>query len=153
MTGWRKHPAFFLVFVHFSENQIQCNQRWWKFLEKKLRVTVHKKLRVTIHTKLRVTIHKKLRVTIHKKLRGLTVLYLKPHQWCDGLKYCRLWVQSKTMKLVFTVSPQSNDWLARNRNNVSKWSDKSICRLFLVFVLYKADFVSSKCNLFSPWYS
>jgi hypothetical protein len=61
------------------------------------------------------------------------------------------WVQSKTMKLVFTVSPQSNDWLARNRNNMSKWSDKSICRLFLVFVLYKDRWLhciwfSEKCT-------
>ena len=32
---------------------------------------------------------------------------------------------------------KSKDWLARNQNNVSKWSDMSTCRLVLVSYHYK----------------
>jgi hypothetical protein len=35
---------------------------------------------------------------------------------------------NQTVKLVFVASPlstNSKDWLARNRNNVSEWSDMS----------------------------
>jgi hypothetical protein len=59
---------------------------------------------------------------------------------------------------------KSKDWLARNQNNVSEWSDMST-RVFKraisikiqlsVLIQYKADLIiiSLKINLFSPWYS
>ena len=61
---------------------------------------------------------------------------------------------------------KSKDWLARNKNNVSEWSDMSTQRLLFqwastikiqlsVLVWYKAVLIiiSLKINLFSPWYS
>jgi hypothetical protein len=61
---------------------------------------------------------------------------------------------------------KSKDWLARNQNNVSEWSDMSARRLLFqwastikiklgMLVWYKADFIiiSLIINLFSPWYS
>jgi hypothetical protein len=61
---------------------------------------------------------------------------------------------------------KSKDWLARNQNNVSKWSDMLIRGLLFqwastikiqlsVLVSYKVDLIiiSLKINLFSPWYS
>ena len=59
---------------------------------------------------------------------------------------------------------KSNDWLAQNQDNVSRWGDMSIRGLLFhwastikiqLSVLYKADFIiiSLKINLFSPWYS
>ena len=60
---------------------------------------------------------------------------------------------------------KSKDWLARNRNNVSKWSDMSTRGLLFqwasnvkiqpVLVYYKADLIiiSLKISLFSPWYN
>ena len=58
------------------------------------------------------------------------------------------------------------DWLARNYDNVSEWSNMSICELLfqsastikiklIVSVGYKTDLIiiSLKINLFSPWYS
>jgi hypothetical protein len=59
---------------------------------------------------------------------------------------------------------KSNNWLARNQNNVSEWSDMSIRGLLFqwastikiqlgVLVLYTADLIIIllKINLFSPW--
>jgi hypothetical protein len=61
---------------------------------------------------------------------------------------------------------KSKDWLARNQNNVSEWSDMSTRGLLFqwsstikiqlsVLVKYKADLIiiSLKINLYSPWYS
>ena len=61
---------------------------------------------------------------------------------------------------------KSKDWLARNQNNVSGWSDMSNRGLLFrwastiqiqlsVLVYYKADLIiiSLKMNLFSPWYN
>ena len=61
---------------------------------------------------------------------------------------------------------KSKDWLARNQDNVSKWNEISTSRLLFPWassikiqlsmsVWYKAAIIiiSSKCNLFSPWYS
>jgi hypothetical protein len=61
---------------------------------------------------------------------------------------------------------KSKDWLARNKNNVSVWSDMSTRGLLFqwvstikiqlnVLVQYKMDLIiiSLKINLFSPWYS
>ena len=61
---------------------------------------------------------------------------------------------------------KSKDWLARNQNNVSEWSDMTIHRLLFQWAstlknpaqhvgLNKADLIiiSLKINLFSPWYS
>jgi hypothetical protein len=61
---------------------------------------------------------------------------------------------------------KSKDWLARNQNNVSEWSDMSTRGLMFqwastikiqlsVLVENKADLIiiSLKINLFSPWYS
>jgi hypothetical protein len=60
---------------------------------------------------------------------------------------------------------KSKDWLARNQNNVSEWSDMSSRRLLFqwastikvqlsVLVYNKADLIiiSLIINLFSPWY-
>jgi hypothetical protein len=62
---------------------------------------------------------------------------------------------------------KDKDWLARNQNNVSEWSDLSTRGLLFqwastiknhlsVLVYYKAAdliIISLKINLFSPWYS
>ena len=61
---------------------------------------------------------------------------------------------------------KNKDWLARNQNNVSVWSDMStrgllfqwannIKIIFSVLAKNKADLIiiSLKINLFSPWYS
>ena len=61
---------------------------------------------------------------------------------------------------------ENEDWLARNQNNVSEWSDMSTSGLLFqwastiklqlsVLILNKADLIiiSLKINLFSPWYS
>ena len=61
---------------------------------------------------------------------------------------------------------RSKDWLARNQNNVSEWSDMSIrgllfqwastIKIQLTMLVYnRADFIiiSLKINLFSSWYS
>jgi hypothetical protein len=61
---------------------------------------------------------------------------------------------------------KSKDWLSRNQNNVSEWSDMSTCRLLFqwastiniqlsLLISYKVDLIiiSLKINLFSPWYS
>ena len=59
---------------------------------------------------------------------------------------------------------KSKDWLARNQNNVSEWSDMSTRGLLFqwtstiniqlsVLISYIADHISFKINLFSPWYS
>jgi hypothetical protein len=65
-----------------------------------------------------------------------------------------------------TLRRKSKDWLARNQNNVSEWSDMSARRLLFqwastikiklsMLVWYKADFIiiSLIINLFLPWYS
>ena len=64
------------------------------------------------------------------------------------------------------LSSKSKDWLARNQNNVSKWSDMSTSELLFqwantikiqlsTLVSYKADIIiiSLKYKLFSPWYN
>ena len=61
---------------------------------------------------------------------------------------------------------RNKDWLARNQNNVSEWSDMSTRGLLFqwsttiqiqlsVLVQYKEDLIiiSLKINLFSPWYN
>ena len=57
---------------------------------------------------------------------------------------------------------ESKDWLARNQNNVSRWSDMSTLRQLFQWAstiniqLSKVDLIiiiSLKINLFSPWYS
>ena len=62
-----------------------------------------------------------------------------------------------------TLRRKSKDWLARNQNNMSEWSDMSIRGLLFqwastiniqlsLLVYYKVDLISSfKINLFSPW--
>ena len=53
------------------------------------------------------------------------------------------------------VRRQSEDWLARNQNNVSEWSDMSICRLLFQrasTIKIQLIFISLKIYLFSPWY-
>jgi hypothetical protein len=80
-------------------------------------------------------------------------------------------IKPKTIKLVFVAKHaalrrKSKDWLTRNQNNVSEWSDMSTCRLLFqwasiikiqlsVLVYYKADLViiSLKINWFPPLYS
>jgi hypothetical protein len=65
-----------------------------------------------------------------------------------------------------TLRRKSKDWLARNQNNVSEWSDMSTGGLLFqwastmkiqlgVLVKYKADLIiiPLKINMFSPWYS
>jgi len=37
-----------------------------------------------------------------------------------------------TIQLVFAASPKHNNWLARNQNNVSEWSDMSTPGLLLL---------------------
>jgi hypothetical protein len=71
---------------------------------------------------------------------GISLCFLQPY-WClNGLcvrlEWGQLWVQvslrSKIIKLVFTASPlmnKSKDWLARNQDNVSEWSNMSTHRL------------------------
>ena len=65
-----------------------------------------------------------------------------------------------------TLRSKMNDWLARNQNNVSEWSDMSFHELLFqyastikihprVMVYFKTDviIISLKCNLFFPWCS
>ena len=58
----------------------------------------------------------------------ITVEHNRNMGWSPGR------IKSNTIKLVFVVSPlykstalrrKSKDWLARNQNNVSEWSDMS----------------------------
>jgi hypothetical protein len=64
------------------------------------------------------------------------------------------------------IRSKSKDWMARNQNNVSMWSDMSIRGLLFqwastikiqlsMLVKNKADLIiiSLKINLFSPWYT
>ena len=61
------------------------------------------------------------------------------------------------------LSRKSKDWLARNQNKVSEWSDMSTRGLLFqwasttkiqlcVLIQDKVNIISSKCNLFLPWY-
>jgi hypothetical protein len=57
------------------------------------------------------------------------------------------------------------DWLGQNQDNVSEWHHmeqhvypwavvSTIIKIQLnILFYYKVDIISSKCNLFSPWYN
>jgi len=72
---------------------------------------------------------------------------------------------SSQLKNHAALRSKSKDRFARNQDNVSKWSDiltnallfqwvSTIKIQLCVLVQYKGDIIiSSKCSLFSPWYS
>jgi hypothetical protein len=107
----------------------------------------------------------------------------KPHRWCNGWRvrtssvadrgFDPMLGQTKDYDIGIccfsakhtALRSKNKDWMARNQDNVSEWSDMSTRELFQwassikiqlsVLVWNKADFIiiSLKINLFTPWYS
>jgi hypothetical protein len=87
---------------------------------------------------------------------------LKPVRGKGHTKDYKIGIYFLSSKLT-ALRSTGKDWLAWNQDNVSEWSDMSCRRLvsvsyyyhWSVLVRHKADIItiSSKCSLFSPWYS